>query len=214
MAEPKLRRRKPGWKLPTKTCPVCFSEFKRKKKGKDAGLCCSRSCGFTLIRWRGEQRRRFRQAKAEFARWARLSRPKPQPTPKPQRQCQCGQVLSKAKRRCSRCAEIRRLEVKRNSASRRADKAYRKALSRGLIAGSEKFDPLEVLARDGWRCHICGLATPKRLRGTFHDQAPELDHVIPLALGGEHTKQNTACACRKCNAAKGAQPLRQSILAA
>jgi 5-methylcytosine-specific restriction endonuclease McrA len=90
----------------------------------------------------------------------------------------------------------------------------RKALSRGKVDGAERFDPLEVLARDGWRCHICGVSTPKRLRGTFDDRAPELDHIIPLAAGGEHTRLNTACACRKCNIAKSNKPLGQLRLVA
>jgi endogenous inhibitor of DNA gyrase (YacG/DUF329 family) len=46
--------------------------------------------------------------------------------------------------------------------------------------------------------------TPKSLRGTFVDNAPELDHIIPLSLGGTHTKSNTQLLCRKCNRIKGA----------
>lgn len=34
-------------------------------------------------------------------------------------------------------------------------------------------------------------------------RAPELDHIIPLAKGGPHTKANTARACRGCSLAKG-----------
>jgi 5-methylcytosine-specific restriction endonuclease McrA len=47
------------------------------------------------------------------------------------------------------------------------------------------------------------------LRGTHADRAPELDHILPLAAGGDHTFDNVACACRKCNQAKGALPLGQ-----
>ncbi|WP_443026051.1 HNH endonuclease [Sphingomonas sp. PB2P19] len=85
----------------------------------------------------------------------------------------------------------------------------RKALQRGSVAGAERFDPVAVLSRDRWKCHLCGRATPQRLRGTYDDRAPELDHIVPLARGGKHTMANTACACRRCNIVKGARPLGQ-----
>ena len=56
----------------------------------------------------------------------------------------------------------------------------------------------------GWRCQVCGVSTPKSLRGKLVDRSPELDHRVPLAMGGSHTWDNVQTACRKCNAAKGA----------
>ena len=88
-----------------------------------------------------------------------------------------------------------------NRYSKRIAKALRRARKRGDTF--ERVDPLVVFARDLWRCQICGVQTPKRLRGTLHDTAPELDHRIPLALGGGHTWANCQCACRKCNRIKG-----------
>jgi 5-methylcytosine-specific restriction endonuclease McrA len=111
---------------------------------------------------------------------------------------------------CDGCAEIRR------AAARRADKQRYKVLRRTRLKATtvELFDPIEVLERDGWRCHICGIRTPRRLRGSYEDNAPELDHVIPLAAGGEHSRKNTACSCRKCNIAKADRPLGQLRLVA
>lgn len=85
---------------------------------------------------------------------------------------------------------------------KRASKAVRRARKKGL--GCEVFDPLDVFKRDRWTCQLCGVKTPKNLRGTCNDEAPELDHIIPLALGGEHSMRNTQCLCRKCNRDKGA----------
>jgi 5-methylcytosine-specific restriction endonuclease McrA len=117
--------------------------------------------------------------------------------------------MGRPRRYCSElCAAVSPVQVR----LRRTSKARRRALERGLEA--ERFDPIEVLARDGWRCHICKVSTPKRLRGSYDDRAPELDHIIPLAEGGKHTRINTACACRKCNNAKGARPLGQLRLVA
>lgn len=84
-----------------------------------------------------------------------------------------------------------------------AAKATRKAAKmRRRCAVVEAVDPLSVFERDGWRCQLCGVKTPKRLRGTYDHKAPELDHIVPISLGGEHSYRNTQCSCRKCNAAK------------
>lgn len=73
----------------------------------------------------------------------------------------------------------------------------------------ETIDPLVVLERDNWRCHLCGVSTPKRLRGTTDNRAPEVDHIVPVAAGGDHTYANCACACRLCNRRKGDRPMGQ-----
>lgn len=94
--------------------------------------------------------------------------------------------------------------------AKRTAKATRKARMRGVEC--ETFDPIEVLSRDGWRCHICRRSTPQRLRGSMSLRAPELDHIIPLSKGGPHTRANTACACRGCNIAKGDSLIGQPLL--
>jgi hypothetical protein len=70
----------------------------------------------------------------------------------------------------------------------------------------------KVFDRDGWRCQLCGVSTPKKLNGTYEDRAPELDHIVPFAAGGGHTWDNVQCACRKCNISKGCKPLGQMRL--
>lgn len=92
----------------------------------------------------------------------------------------------------------------------RAAKASREARKRGC--NSEAVDPILVFARDRWRCALCGVKTPQVLRGTYMDNAPELDHIIPLSLGGPHTYTNTQCACRKCNGKKSNRPLGQLLM--
>jgi hypothetical protein len=92
-------------------------------------------------------------------------------------------------------------------ASKSAYKAKRRAAEQDLQA--DKIDPIAVFNRDKWKCHLCGVKTPRALRGSYEDTAPELDHILPLALGGSHTWGNVACSCRKCNGRKGATPLGQ-----
>lgn len=86
--------------------------------------------------------------------------------------------------------------------ARRTIRASRKAHKRSVTV--ESFNPVVVLERDGWQCYLCGVSTPRELRGTYNDNAPELEHIIALANGGEHSMTNTACACRKCNGLKAA----------
>ena len=89
-------------------------------------------------------------------------------------------------------------------------KQQRAARMRGVL--SERVDPFRVFDRDGWRCRLCGVRTPKAKRGTYDNDAPELDHIIPLSKGGAHSYLNTQCACRKCNGAKSDRPLGQLLL--
>lgn len=73
----------------------------------------------------------------------------------------------------------------------------------------KKFGERAILKRDGWRCYICGVDTPEELRGTFEDNAPEIDHVVPMSKGGSHTPDNVRCCCRRCNAAKCDRELKE-----
>lgn len=73
--------------------------------------------------------------------------------------------------------------------------ARHRARKRGVTI--EKVSRAVVYERDAGRCHLCGKKTPKR---GWH-----LDHIIPLARGGEHSYKNLAVACPECNIAKGAK---------
>lgn len=98
------------------------------------------------------------------------------------------------------CSRARHRRSASGRAARRAWRAASKALLKARTV--ERFDPFDVFERDGWRCQICGVSTPQRLRGSFKPNAPEIDHIVALSLGGEHSKANTQCACRRCNGAK------------
>jgi len=68
----------------------------------------------------------------------------------------------------------------------------------------ETVKPNAIFNRDDWTCQTCGCTTPKELRGKQEDNSPELDHVIPISLGGDHAHTNIQCLCRVCNILKGA----------
>lgn len=63
--------------------------------------------------------------------------------------------------------------------------------------------------RDGWRCHICGGKVQQK-PGTAHEpKGATVDHLVPIADGGEHEWHNVALAHRRCNISRGARGTTQ-----
>lgn len=62
-----------------------------------------------------------------------------------------------------------------------------------------KRDRFEVLKRDRFKCQYCGATAP--------DVLLHIDHIIPVAKGGDSSMTNLVTACQGCNAGKGAVPL-------
>lgn len=85
-------------------------------------------------------------------------------------------------------------EAGRNAWRKANDK--RRALKLGAVC--EEFTCSEVFERDKYRCQLCGRKT-RPTYNRYHSFYPNLDHIIPLSVGGAHTKQNTQCLCRQCN---------------
>jgi 5-methylcytosine-specific restriction endonuclease McrA len=96
------------------------------------------------------------------------------------------------------------------AAQKRIGRSKRRAIE--LRATIERVDPFTVFDRDGWRCQMCKVKTPKAKRGSYDNDAPELDHIIPLSKGGEHSYRNTQCSCRKCNSDKSDSPRGQLLM--
>lgn len=73
---------------------------------------------------------------------------------------------------------------------------------RGVKGLGESFLPREIFDRDNWRCHICGCRVSKDVE-LCSPRFATLDHLVPLSLGGEHSRANVATACFSCNSRKG-----------
>lgn len=70
-----------------------------------------------------------------------------------------------------------------------------------VSATAERFHPIEIFDRDRWRCGICGKGISKAL--AYPDpMSVSLDHIVPLARGGDHTRANTQAAHLRCNLRK------------
>lgn len=69
-------------------------------------------------------------------------------------------------------------------------------MSRKPLSKRLRFD---VFKRDGFSCQYCGATPPKVVL--------EVDHINPVALGGEDEIDNLVTACFACNRGKSANPL-------
>jgi 5-methylcytosine-specific restriction endonuclease McrA len=87
-----------------------------------------------------------------------------------------------------RCRRYRQSE--RGRTARRARAARRRARSRAAFVRDLPWDA--VLGKTNGGCAYCGSS-----------ENLTLDHVLPLALHGQHEPANLVAACASCNASKG-----------
>lgn len=205
-------------------CAWCGKVVQRRvRKSNDAGLCCSRLCGFAhrdAKRAASKVARLERAAKVKAEQKVaredgRIRRAELRLHPRPAHPCCiCGKMFVPKTYKSVTCsvlcasktdaykATARRSRIQRRRKLGRD--TYRKK-ARRLGVPYEPVNRMRVFARDGWRCQLCGTRTPKRLVGAMVANAPELDHIVPFALGGGHVWDNVQCACRHCNGQKGAR---------
>ena len=89
---------------------------------------------------------------------------------------------------------------------RRHDEYRRKA--RRMAAPVEEFEREEIFERDAWRCGLCGGKLSRNARWP-HPRFPTIDHIIPFAAGGSHTRINVQAAHLSCNSAKSDRTMGQ-----
>ena len=80
-----------------------------------------------------------------------------------------------------------------------------------LAANVEIVTPREVYERDKWTCHICGGKVRRSPRRKHDPDMASLDHILPIALGGEHSYANVACAHYRCNLSKGKRSVGEQL---
>lgn len=78
----------------------------------------------------------------------------------------------------------------------------RRALETGQFV--EEVSRIAIAVRDKWTCQLCGKRVNKRLKYP-HPLSQSLDHVVPIALGGEHSRANAQLAHLVCNIRKGSR---------
>lgn len=119
------------------------------------------------------------------------------------RLCACGTTLTRGRFKCDSCLLLSRKRRKER------DKRRRRAAKRG--ARSEPYTLAEIAARDRNMCQLC----KKRVAMTKtvpDPKAPVIDHVLPLACGGDDTRANVQLAHFLCNSIKSAGGSQQLAL--
>jgi 5-methylcytosine-specific restriction endonuclease McrA len=192
----------------TKFCSrECAFEHKRSKKVRASRIYCRecRVCGRVFTARRVNTKDCSDECAGDAARIASVKRYQASPYVS---QCRiCGTAFvgdGSHKRTCSDdCHDLAKARAaeRAREASHEA-KHRRRAKIKGSMIGP--VGRITVFKRDNWCCQACGCNTPRHLMGTTHDDAPELDHITPLAVGGAHTLNNVQTLCRLCNLLKGA----------
>jgi 5-methylcytosine-specific restriction endonuclease McrA len=156
---------------------------------------CACGCGQAVTRIKKTDRARGR-VKGEWNRYARCHGPRPW-------------ALDPIEREARDSARSKRWYEANREMVRAKQKAYREAnrdlelmhsrhsgaLRRARLRGADVVLSLVVLERDDGTCGICG--------GDVDPTDFHVDHVEPLALGGEHSYANVQAAHPDCNRRKG-----------
>lgn len=115
-------------------------------------------------------------------------------------ECMCGEIFAGDKRRTRYCSA--ECFGKYKNKANWVHMNRRRARLRGVLV--ESFDRMEIFLRDGWICQIC--SAPVNRAAHFPDpNMASLDHIIPIARGGEHSRANAQTAHLGCNVRKGAK---------
>lgn len=143
----------------------------------------------------GQGRKRCSPCTKEHARQRRLAGYIPRP--KVAKDCRlCGKSFASSRPKAKYCSHrcSRKAEVKKRWAAFKVWERER----RRLISSGELIDPIDIFERDGWVCQLCHKKV-KRDAAAPHPLAPTMDHIVPVADGGEHVEANVQCAHFICN---------------
>ena len=199
--------------MATRECEACGKSYRPTYGGQRA---CGRICGVELRRRAGTlgcgRRRQPETPCATCSQcgaiipdrgspaWATVSRPgapspfcAPECTPGsgPADGCSdCGATVPRGRKRCDDCKLRAAVEAKRRK--RRAERARRRGVTH------EPYTLAEIASRDRRTCQLCRrrVAMTKTVP---HPKAPTIDHVLPIAAGGQDIRANVQLAHFECN---------------
>lgn len=210
------------------TCQGCGIEFR--PKGRDRTKYCSRACAFARAAERKKARLSQPKPPAPIYKGACIECGCEFESLR--RRLLCGDACAKARDKakhlaahpprprqyvyktlvpgvCAECSISFLGPEGRKCCGQRCARKHGKRIHKGKRRARTKsgrieaVNPIKVFERDAWRCQSCRKPTPRKLRGSSAPMAPEMDHIVPLSKGGEHSYRNVQCLCRQCNGAKG-----------
>lgn len=180
-------------------CPVCGESYRLNYGGQRT---CSRKCGQHLRRGGPPAGRRKRE---------------PDACPVWIRDCtECGKVFVGRRSNAKTCSADCRTKRNRRVSLDWMNANYQQMrprivatahARRARVAAQhvEDVDPQVVYERDGWCCGLCHKQVLRNPRYPRDPDMASLDHVVPIAEGGEHSYANTRCTHLRCNLARGAR---------
>lgn len=171
----------------TRTCSQCeqrlpISEFHKDKAATDGRRSKCKSCRIGLVQDWYQENIQERRAKANSRRKENVE---------VERQ--------KDNARYERDRE-KRIALATEHSHRRKARKLNTVVEKGISVISLK-------KRHGTKCHYCQkeMDFSKGVGRKFNNDMATIEHLIPLARGGEHTFANTVLACRFCNISRGAK---------
>lgn len=173
-------------------CKQCGKQFKARKSQIDAGQghYCSQRCNYDA-RGRAHLSSPENLSRAAIARRASVAIRGTKHKSGPEHHSwKGGPEVARAKKTARDVAYTREYR-KRNPEMMREAKAKRRGLGR-LPRGTVK----RIGELQRWQCIVCRID----IREKFH-----LDHIFPIAKGGEHKAENLQLLCPTCNVRKNAK---------
>jgi hypothetical protein len=213
--------RKPKDNAPIR-CNMCQESFTRSGKS-NIGYSYCRTCQPIVRRWYRKQADQPALAERACARCSIVFRPelgKPSmycsksckdtrqrhpaiPTSCMLRQCADCNTPCRRRRNATRCE---RCQFITTATQQDANSARRAHIER---AGDKDISWQTVGERDSWICHLCLKKVPQQPGKAKNPKGATVDHLIPLARGGEHVWENVGLAHRVCNTSRCADGTAQ-----
>lgn len=203
-------------------CEICSEEFKH-RANRNANRCCSKKCGWVLNAKEGAAKRALNPPRTP--RVIPMHACSICGTVTHKLRC-CEEHEKEWSRRKSRednvnrserdgkaaiCKECRKPFTLVYGINRRlycSDECHKERAQRIGHSGDrarrrgctviDAIDPRDVFEAADWNCQICG-GRMAELKSYPDPDSPTLDHIIPIALGGQHTLDNVRAAHLLCN---------------
>lgn len=184
-------------------CPICGKATGRPVYCSDACERISeRARAYEKIRPQREAAKAERERKRREGKEARIAEQERKKAERVHACPVCGHMTDRRKYCSDVCANRMHNKAK--------DHKRRNKIAAAMV---DKDITLEAVWRNGLGvCYICGCITDwndrREENGTIicGDRYPSIDHIVPLARGGEHSWNNCALACRRCNYEKSDAP--------
>lgn len=177
------------------SCKQCGSEFEARLKNKTEGYTsfCSIKCSTdSTIHLRNSDEAREKKRAAMLNHVAQGTHKVLRGADNPQ--WKGGYKASLARRRESKADSIRSKAYRQKNPDK--VKEWQKKRNQFTLAKLPRGTVDKIGSLQKWRCAICKI----QLKKSYH-----IDHIMPLALDGEHAPSNLQVLCKTCNLRKNAK---------